>query len=132
MAVNVSATLANAWLNTIRGGAAGTSYTAPAAVYVQLHTGAPGTAGATNISSVTTRPAATFAAASAGVLALSNAPTWASWAGTNLEVVTGISFFDAASAGTFLFSATFGSSVTMPTGATLQLTAATLTITTAS
>ena len=132
MAVNVSATLANAWLNTIRGGAAGSSYTAPAAVYIQLHTGTQGSAGTGNVSTVTTRPAATFSAASGGVLSLSNVPAWSSWAGTNNEVVTGISVWDAASAGNFLWSAQFGSSVTMPTGATLQLTSASLTITTAS
>ena len=34
--------LDNAWANTIRGGGNGTTYTAPAAVYVKLHTGAAG------------------------------------------------------------------------------------------
>jgi len=132
MAVGVANYLANVWLNTIRGGAAGTSYTAPSAVYVQLHTGAPGAAGTSNISSVTTRPAATFSAASGGVLSLSNVPAWSSWAGTNAEVVTGVSVFDASTSGNFLFSATFGSSVTMTTGATLQVTALSVTITVAS
>jgi hypothetical protein len=133
MAVNISASHANTWLNTIRGGAAGTTYTAPAAVYVQLHTSTgAGTVGTSNVSSVTTRPAATFGAASAGAISLTNTPSWASWAGTNNEVVTGISVWDASSAGNFLWSANFASSVTMPTGATLNLTGASLTITTAS
>jgi hypothetical protein len=133
MAVNISSTLANAWLNTVRGGAAGSSYTAPSAVYVQLHTSTgAGSAGTSNVSSVTTRPAATFGAASAGAISLSNVPAWASWAGTNNEVVTGVSFWDAASGGNFLWSANFGTSVTMVTGATLQLTSSSLTLTTAS
>jgi len=133
MAVSVSTTLSNAWLNTVRGGAAGTSYTAPSAVYVQLHTSTgAGGSGTSNVSSVTTRPAATFAAASAGSISLSNTPAWSSWAGTNNEVVTGVSFWDASSGGNFLWSANFLSSVTMTTGATLQLTASTLGLTVAS
>jgi hypothetical protein len=47
-------------------------------------------------------------------------------------VVTGCSFWDASSGGNFLWSANFGSSVTMTTGATLQLTASTLGLTVAS
>jgi hypothetical protein len=131
MAVGVANYLANVWLNTIRGGAAGTSYTAPSAVYVQLHVGAPGSAGTSNISSVTTRPAATFSAASGGVLSLSNVPAWASWAGS-AETIVNVSFWDAATSGNFLWSASLGTSVAMVTGATLQLTNAGLTLTIAS
>jgi len=132
MAVGIIAYLCNAFLNAIRGGGAGTSYTAPAAVYVQLHTANPGAAGTTSVSSVTTRPAATFGAASAGVISLSNTPSWSNWAGTNNEVVTHISCWDASSAGNCLWTAQLTVSKTMNTGDTLNLTAATVTITPAS
>ena len=45
---DISNYLENAWANTIRGGGNGTNYTAPAAVYVKLHTGAPGEDGTAN------------------------------------------------------------------------------------
>jgi hypothetical protein len=132
MAVGVSTTLSNSWLNVIRGGAAGTTYTAPAAVYVQLHTANPGTAGTTSVSSVTTRQAATFSASTTGVLSLSNTPSFTSWAGTNGEVVSHVSFWDASSTGNFLWSAALTASKTINTGDTLNISSASLTITTAS
>ncbi len=110
--------LANSWLNML----GGTAFTAPAATYVKLHTADPGSAGATAASSVTTRPAVTWAAASAGSKASNNTPSWASWAGTNGEVVTHISVWDASSAGNFLFSAALSASKTVNTGDTLNLT----------
>src|SRR5258708_14861334 len=66
-------TLANKWLNML----GGTAFTAPS-TFVQLHTGEPGAAGTSNVSSVTTRPAITWAAASAGAIATAAAfPAWA-------------------------------------------------------
>lgn len=127
MAVGASVTLANAWLNTLRN----TAYSVTT-VYAQLHTANPGTAGTTSVSSTTTRQTATFSAASAGAMALSNTPSWTSWAGTNGEVVTHVSFWDASTAGNFLWSAAFAASKTMNTGDTLNLTSATVTFTTAS
>lgn len=132
MAVGISTTLANSWLNTIRGGAAGTTYTAPAAVYVQLHTANPGTAGSTSISTTTTRVAATFGAAAAGVISMTNTPTWSNWAGTNGEVLTHISVWDALSAGNFLWSAALSASKTINTGDTFTLNSSSVTFTTAS
>ena len=131
MAVGTSQTLNHNWLNVIRGGGAGTSYTAPAAVYVQLHTANPGSVGTTSVSSVTTRQAATFAAASGGSIALSNTPSWTSWAGTNGEVVTHISVWDATTSGNFLWSAALTASKTVNTRDTLTLNSASLTITNA-
>ena len=96
--------------------------TAPAGHFIKIHTGDPGASGATAASSVTTRPSATFSAASAGAVALSNTPTWASWAGTNGEVVSHISGWDASTAGTFMDSAALTVSKTMNTGDTLTLT----------
>ena len=131
MAVGTSTYLANAWLNVIRGNAAGTTYTAPSAIYVQLHTANPGTAGTTSVSSVTTRQTANFSASTTGVLSLSNTPSWTSWAGS-ADLLTHVSFWDASSGGNFLWSAQLSSSKTMGSGDTLNLTGASLTITTAS
>lgn len=95
--------------------------TAPAGNFIKLHTGDPGAAGATAASSVTTRPSATFNAAAAGSIGMSNTPSWTSWAGTNGEVVTHISIWDANTAGTFLNSAALTASKTVNTGDTLTL-----------
>ena len=118
MADGLSATLAGNWLGML----GGTAYTAPAATYIKLHTGAPGAAGTSNASSVTTRPAVTWGTPSAGSVAESNTPAWTSWAGTNGEVVTDISIWDSSTAGTFLLSAALSASKTVNTGDTLQLT----------
>jgi hypothetical protein len=126
MADGLAATgLANKWLNML----GATAFTAPASTFVQLHTGGAGAAGTSNVSSVTTRQAATWGSASAGSVSESNTPTFSSWAGTNGEVVTDISVWDASSAGNFLFSAVLSSSVTMNTGDTLQLTTLTVAFT---
>jgi hypothetical protein len=120
MAVGSSAVnLANKWLDML--GAA--AFTAPTGTYVKLHTADPGSAGATAASTVVTRPAVTWAAASAGSKASNNTPSWATWAGTNGEVVTHISVWDASTAGNFLFSAALSASKTVNTGDTLNLTA---------
>lgn len=103
------------------------------AAFAQLHTGAPGSAGTTAVASVTTRPAVTWASASgASVAANGTLPSWTSWAGTNGQVITDLSFWSASSAGTFGLSAPLGSSVTMNTGDSLTLTSVTVTIPTAS
>lgn len=110
MADGLSTTnLANAWLNVLQG----TSFSSIASTYVQLHTGTPGAAGTASISSVTTREQVTWTAASGGVLAESNTPTWSSWAGSNGEVVTDISIWSAASSGTFYFSTPLAGTATV-------------------
>lgn len=120
-----AANLANKWLAWLFG----TSETAPAADYVQLHTGAPGASGTSNVSSVTTREAATGGTPSGGSITANNTPTWSSWAGTNGEVVTDISVWDASTSGNFLFSVQLSSSVTVHTGDTLELTTLTVALT---
>lgn len=101
--------------------------TAPAGQFVKLAVGDPGSAGTANPSSVTTRPAVTFAAASAGSCALTGtAPSWPTWAGTNGEVVTHIGVWDANAAGNFQYSTALAASKTVNTGDTLTL--ATLTV----
>jgi hypothetical protein len=121
-----AANLADAWLNVLRGGGNGVTFTAPATVYVQLHTGIPGAAGTASVSTTTTRSAITFAASTAvsttQAIVSNNTPSWATWAGTNGEVVTHISLWSASSAGTFYASIALTASKTMGTGDTLNLT----------
>lgn len=130
MTAGLSATnTANAWLNVLRGTSAAT-FTAVTTLFVQLHTGDPGASGTANVSSVTTRPALNFGAASAGSQsAIATLPSWASWAGTNGEVVTHISVWGASSAGTFYYSAALSASKTVNTGDTLNLTSLTVALT---
>ena len=123
MADGLSTTVANAALNNI----VGTN-----AAYVQLHTGAPGSAGTSNVSSVTTRVAVSWNSASGGSVSASTQPAWTSWAGTNGETDTDISFWSASSSGTFGLSMQLNASVTMDTGDSLTLTSISITIPTAS
>lgn len=129
MTVGLSAVnTANAWLNVLRGTSAAT-FTGITTMFVQLHTGDPGASGTANVSSVATRPALNFGAAAAGSQAISGTPSWASWAGTNGEVVTHISTWGASSAGTFYYSAALTASKTVNTGDTLNLTTLTVSLT---
>lgn len=120
-----SANLANKWLDML----GGTAFTAPSTTAVKLHTGDPGSAGTANASSVTTRPTVSWNAASAGSKSMSNTPAWTSWAGTNGEVVSHISVWDASSAGNFLFSAALTAPKTVNTGDTLNFTSLTFAFT---
>jgi len=122
VADGVTAANANSALTTWTGSAA----------YVQLHTGAPGAAGTSNVSSVTTRPSVTWNSASAGSITASNQPAWTNWAGTSPETDTDLSFWSASTSGTFEFSMQLSSSVTMNTGDSLTLTSVTLSIPVAS
>lgn len=116
MTVGLAATtLANNWLNMLRG----TAFTAPAATYIKLHTADPGAAGATAASAVTTRQAATFSAASAGAIALSNSPSFTM---TTTETISHISVWDASSAGNFLWSAALTTSKSVVNTDTLTFT----------
>ena len=126
MAVGLSAAnLAHTWLNVLRG----TTFTGAAGAFAQLHTGDPGASGTANVSSTTTRSSITWNAPSAGSMTLSNTPSWASWAGTNGEVVSHVSEWSASSAGTFYFSAQLTASKTLNTGDTLNLTTLTVALT---
>lgn len=106
----------------------GTAYTAPAAVYVKLHTADPGEDGTTSAASNTTRQAATFAAASsgAGTMATSATLTWTSVPAS--ETYSHWSMWDASSAGNCLWTGALASSATVAIGDTFQITALTLTL----
>jgi hypothetical protein len=100
MAEGLSSAQANAYLNSL---CRGSAYTPPAAVWVQLHTGAPGAAGTSNAAGNTTRKQSTFGTnAAAGVIANTASVDW-----TNVntaETYSKFSAWDASTAGNFLFS----------------------------
>lgn len=99
MAWGISTYLANKLLDhTFRN----TAYTPPTAIYAKMHTGDPGSAGTANASGQTTRVATTFAAAASGSIGISNTPEFTLNAS---ETITGVSFWDASTAGNFLYSA---------------------------
>lgn len=127
----ISDYLERAWLRTLRGGGNGTTFTAPAAVYVQLHTADPTDVGTTGVSSVTTRQAVTFADADAtlGTMASNADVSWTNWAGTNGEIVTWITLWDAASNGNCLWRGQLTGPKTMNTGDTLTIPSGSLTLT---
>jgi hypothetical protein len=99
-----------------------TASTAPTVNAARLHTGDPGAAGTSNLSSVSTRPTMTFSASSSGSCALASVfPTWTSWAGTSPETITHFAVWDntTAGAGTFLYSLALTANRTVQTGDTL-------------
>ncbi len=119
MALGFNATVANSILNAAFSN--GTPYDGPAAVYIQLHTAAPGAAGTTAVATEATRKVITHSAASGGVLTTDADVTWTNVAGT--EDFTHYTLWDASTAGTFLGSGTVtansvtaGDTFTIPTG----------------
>lgn len=60
----------------------------PNEVYVQLHTGAPGAAGTSNVASTNTRKKVTLAAASAGIRKNSTALEWTATASETYKYVS--------------------------------------------
>lgn len=127
MAAGLSAVnLANAWLNVVRGGGSGVTFTAPATIFGQLHTGDPGASGTGNVATTSTRQAFTFGAASAGAIALSNSPVFT---GAATETITHISFWSASSSGTFYWSAALTASKAINSSDTLTFTSAGIALT---
>jgi len=117
----MTATEAAAFLNTYRA----TNKTA-AVLYLKLHTADPGAAGTTAASAVTTRNQATWAAPSAGSMAIS---TLADYSMTTSETITHGSLWDASSAGNFVRSFAFTSGVPVVIGSTLHVASLTLSVT---
>ena len=128
MAVGLSATnLANAWLNTMRGGGVGTSFTAPATLFVQFHTADPGASGTTAVSTgLASRTALTQNAASSGSQSIT---ATISQTATGADTITHISVWSASTAGTFYYSGALSASKTVASGDTLNLTALTFALT---
>jgi hypothetical protein len=100
MADNISTGVANSVLALLLNG---TSFAGFSATYVQLHTGAPGSAGTANIAGNNTRQAAgAFAAPSGGSTTNSAAVNWTSV--PNNETYTHVSLWSASTSGTFIAS----------------------------
>lgn len=122
MADGLSTAVADSALSTIIASAAD----------VALAIGAPGSAGTANPSSVTTRQAVTWGTPASGAVSASNQPAWTSWAGTNGEIVSHLTFWSALTGGTFELSMQLAASVTMDTGDSLTLTSLQISLPTAS
>lgn len=115
-----TANLANAWLNSMRGGGNGTNFTAPATLFLQCHTADPGSAGTTAVSTgIATRTAMSFAAASGGSMSLT---ATVSFSATGADTITDVTMWSASSAGTFYASAQLTASKTVANGDTLSVT----------
>lgn len=127
MSDGFSSTLANAALNILKG----TTPSTYSSVYWQLHTGAPGAAGTSNVSDgSSTRVQANFGSAASGSISLATQPSWTN--GSSSETVTDVSAWSAASGGTFILSAQLSSSKAWASGDQLQLSSLSVSIPTAS
>jgi hypothetical protein len=101
-----------------------------AAVWVQLHTADPGSAGTTSVATETTRQSASFASAAGGSISTDADVVWTSIAGS--QDATHFTLWDASTAGNFIGSGTItanaytaGDTFTIPSGdLTLSLTVA--------
>ena len=102
MATGLAAATANSLLDALVNAA---NYTAPTAVWLQLHTADPGAAGTTSVAGNTTRKdiTAAFSAAGSGAVTNDVAVTWTSV--STSEDYTHCSAWSASSAGTFYWSA---------------------------
>lgn len=129
--------LENAVLNHVL---TATAYTSPnATLYLSLHTGDPldDNSGATEVDVVVddtayARQSITFAAASGGVSASSNAQTYGAvvyGSGAAPYVVTYFGIYDAATAGNLLYSAPLSPNRTLSTGQILTFDSGAITVT---
>lgn len=102
-----------------------TSY-ANATVYVKLHIGAPGSAGANNAAANTSRQQATFNAASSGATTNTSDVVWTNV--SNSETYSHISLWSASSGGTFLGEAALAGSQAVVAGNNFRIVAGDLDI----
>jgi hypothetical protein len=102
MATGAASGIVNAWLASVLNGTAPTTYINP---YVQLHTGAPGAAGTTNVAGNTTRVQLT------GTFTISGGsttnPAAVSWTSVSTaETYSDVTLWSASTGGTFIVSGT--------------------------
>lgn len=116
MTVGLASGVANSLLDAICNA---TNYTAPTGFYVKLHTGDPGASGASNAATETTRQSASMAAAASGAITNDAAVTWTNVSTT--EVISHVSFWSAAAAGTFLGSDDLAVSRSLTAGDTFTI-----------
>lgn len=107
----LSETVRNAYLNAL---CKNTSY-ANAAVWVQMHTGDPGSAGTSNPAGNTTRQQGTFGSVASGG-AISNTADIAWTSVSTTEVYSHISLWSASTSGTYLGSASLTASKSVNSG----------------
>jgi hypothetical protein len=107
--------VANAWLDAVCNA---TSYS-EAAVYVQLHTGDPGSAGTSNVAGETDRVQASFSAAASRAITNDAVVEWLA-VSTN-ETYTWISLWDASTSGNFLGRDDLSSSAAVTAGDTFRI-----------
>jgi hypothetical protein len=103
------------------------AWTQPAAFWVKLHTGDPGSAGTSNAAGNTTRQQATFSAASGGSITTSADLAWTNV--STAETYSHVSFWDASTAGTFLGSDDLAVSRTVAIGDNFTILAGSETLT---
>ena len=131
MTLGLSATnTANAFLDVF----GNTTFTGISGVWVQLHTsaGEPGSAGSVNVSAETTRKQITWSgAASGGAKTMSGTLSWTSWTAGN-ETIKYITLWDASTSGNFLWSGELSAEKAVTNGDTLNITALTIAVATAS
>lgn len=123
--MTISNYLEQKWLDMI----SGTAFTAPAGVWVQLHTADPTDAGTTSVATNSTRvQAASWGAAAnpAGTKATSATLTWTSVPAA--ETYTHWSLWDASTLGNCLWTGALSASTTVAIGDTFQITTLTLTL----
>jgi len=102
------------------------SWTAPAAVYIKLHTGDPGEACTSNAATEATRKAVTFSAASSGAITSNATVEWTNVSTT--ETYSHWSLWDAATGGNALWYGALSSSAAVTAGDTFQITQLQLTL----
>ena len=102
------------------------SWTAPAAVYIKLHTGDPGEHCTSNAATEATRKAVTFSAASSGAITSSATVEWTNVSTT--ETYSHWSLWDAATGGNPLWYGALSSSAAVTAGDTFQVTQLQLTL----
>lgn len=129
MADGIATTVGNALLASILNGTAFTTYTSP---YVQLHVGAPGSAGTANIAGNNVRVASGTWSTPTGGSATNNAAiNWTSV--STSETYTHCSLWSASSGGTFLASGPVtASAITAGSNFSIAIGAATVSIPVAS
>jgi hypothetical protein len=102
------------------------SWTAPAAVYIKLHTGDPGEACTSNAATEATRKAVTFSAASSGAITSNATVEWTNVSTT--ETYSHWSLWDASTGGNALWYGALSSSAAVTAGDTFQITQLQLTL----
>jgi hypothetical protein len=123
LAVGIASGEANKILDAL---AKGTDYPGNATVFVKLHIGDPGSAGASNAAGNTSRQQATFAAGSAGANQSNADVVWTNV--STAETYSHVSYWTANAAGTFLGSAVLTASKTVAIGDTFTIPSGSLTM----